>query len=76
MNTFSTQIEKVSIEFPCPNPNGCSHKLRETIGNLKRSPKLKCSRCGFEFVADGKDFERAGKSVDEKLAELKRSLER
>ena len=45
MNNFDNR----SIEIPCPK---CSHKVKKTIGWLKRNNKMICASCGVASVLE------------------------
>lgn len=60
MNNFDNR----SIEIPCPK---CSHKVKKTIGWLKRNNKMICASCGVASVLEAKKFLADIRRVEGKL---------
>jgi hypothetical protein len=67
MSNFSGQLDSVTVDIPCPNPNKCGHKIAAKIGQLKRNPKLRCSKCKFEFSVDARQFRNTLDNLTRKL---------
>lgn len=66
-------IDGQAIEFPCPH---CSGENSQTIGQLKRNPKLTCRRCRQDFTVDAHQLRTAVQQAEKSLADLQRQLGR
>ncbi|GGZ83171.1 hypothetical protein GCM10007161_13290 [Ignatzschineria indica] len=64
-------LNDMPIEIPCPD---CSHKISETIGNLKKNPTLECPVCGFQFKVNADELKESIKSAEMMLNQLRGSL--
>lgn len=64
-------IDSKKIDIPCPH---CSHKVKESIGRLKRDPHLTCSKCGKGFDVDAAGLRKGIQSVEDSLSDFRRKL--
>lgn len=58
------------IDFPCPH---CGQQVQAAIGQLKRSPTLRC-RAGHDFDVDAKQLARDLREVEQSLANFSKDL--
>lgn len=64
-------LNDVSVEIPCSD---CSHKIPETIGNLKKSPTLECPVCRFQFKVNADEFKETIEAAESTLNQFRVSL--
>ena len=57
-------LDDQTIDVPCPE---CSREVRARLGQLKRSPTLRCPS-GHDFDVDAKQLARDLKQVEQALA--------
>lgn len=67
MSTLDAQ----KIELDCPH---CSHKVRETLGRLRKSPTLVCPKCRGSITVDGADLDKQLRGVDKQLGNFSRRI--
>lgn len=66
-------LDRHETEFACPQ---CGHKLRGTIGQLKRNPTLTCGGCGSAIQIEANQLRTAIEQVSREIDKLKRALGR
>ena len=59
------------LDISCPH---CNHKLKETIGRLKRDPHLTCNGCGKVFDVEASGLRKGIKSVEDQLSKFRRDI--
>lgn len=64
-------IDSRQLDIPCPH---CNHKIKESIGRLKRNPNLSCTSCRQSFSVDPTGLNNGIQAVERELAEFKRKL--
>lgn len=59
------------VRFQCPN---CGHDLKQTVGSLKASEPMRCSRCGIGINIDtnrlahaAEEMQRASEKVSPEI---------
>jgi ribosomal protein S27AE len=60
--TFS--MDNHSLDIPCGK---CGKKFKETIGRLKRNPKLTCGSCGAVTNVETDELRRVEQSIKKAL---------
>jgi uncharacterized Zn finger protein len=63
-------LDDQKIDFPCPE---CSRKVAARVGQLKRSPTLRCP-AGHSFDVDAKQLARDLKKIDQAIANFPKTL--
>ena len=66
-------LDSATIDIPCPH---CGKHSSETIRRLKTVDKLTCRNCGQGFDLDASDMRRQIAQVENRLAQLSRTLGR
>ncbi|MCL2076315.1 MAG: hypothetical protein FWH15_07765 [Betaproteobacteria bacterium] len=59
-------LDKEKLDIPCPSPT-CRKKIKETIGRLKKNPKLACS-CGQVFILKADELRRFFEHFEKSLS--------
>lgn len=70
---MSGVLDNSRIEFACPK---CGKAHSETIGRLRRSPRVHCQRCGTWIDIDASQFDSEMRQVDRSFDQLKRELDK
>jgi hypothetical protein len=66
------QLDDSEIEVTCSN----GHKIKKTIGALRRSPSFRCPRCGQNITVDGSELDREMRKIDRAFDDLQKSLKK
>ncbi|HMI37266.1 MAG TPA: hypothetical protein VK505_06545 [Steroidobacteraceae bacterium] len=64
-------LDDHELTFDCPE---CHQELSEKLGRLKEDPVVVCPSCRASLAIDPSNLNQALESVDQSLAELKKSL--
>ena len=59
-------IDKSVIEVTCSN----GHKVKKTIGELRRSPTFNCPQCGQPIEINGAELDRDIRKIERDLDDL------
>lgn len=64
-------IDSKSITLTCP---GCSQKIDEQIGRLKKNPTLTCPGCGNAIAIKADELRQGIEAVEKSMDDLGRRL--
>lgn len=70
-SALNLDINKQAIDIPCP---ACKQKIPETIGRLKRDPKLICPKCKTPIQISAAQLRSAVDAIQKSLDSLRRTL--
>ena len=55
------------VRFQCPN---CGHDLKQTVGSLKASEPMRCSRCGIGINIDTNRLAHAAEEIQRAIEKV------
>lgn len=65
-------LNKEKLSLDCQ----CGHKIKESLGRLKKNPNLTCSRCKALIAVNADQLAKAIKSIKKQEAEFRRKIEK
>ena len=63
-------LDAHKIDIPCT----CGHKIKTTLGKVKKNPKITCPRCNTVISCNTDQISRVTNDIDKKISNLSGTL--